>query len=84
MEPYNHIILEDKYQSVLGTLVDLSRFYTVDYSLSERDGMTKRINTYTAGSLSGNDPVQDLTKGNGNTESVTAAYISKDYTVFCS
>lgn len=84
MEPYNDIIVADKFTSLLKTKTDLSMFYNVDYSLTESEGTTKRINTYTAGSLGGSNPVQDLTKGNGNTESVTAAYVSKDYTVYCS
>ena len=76
MTPYENFVLENKFASVLDTLVDMSAYLTTDRSLAENAGMKKKINTYTA-----SGSVEDLTKGNGNTQTIEASYIGKDYTV---
>lgn len=76
LTPFENFVLENKYNSILDTKIDMSAYLTVDRSLSENAGMTKMINTYTP-----TGAVQDLAKGVGNTNDSTVAYESKDYVV---
>lgn len=76
MNPYENIVLENKYNSILDTKIDMNAYLTADRSLSESAGMVKRVNTYTA-----SGSVEDLAKGVGNSESIEASYISNDYRV---
>lgn len=76
LTPYENFVLENKFNSILDTKIDMSAYLTVDRSLTENAGMTKIINTYTP-----TGAVQDLAKGVGNTNDSTVAYVSKDYTV---
>lgn len=73
---YNNIVLENKYNSVLATKLDLQRFMTVDNTLSVNAGMTKKVITKTA-----TGAVDDLLKGQGNTNSVEVSTSTNDYTV---
>ena len=74
--PYANFVLENKYESILTTKVDLANYLTPDYSLSEAPGMKKTIHVYKA---TGN--VEDLAMTAGNSGIFEAAYESKDYDV---
>lgn len=74
--PYANFVLENKYESILLTKVDLANYLTADYSLSENAGMKKTIHKYKA-----TGSVEDLAQGAGNSGVFEAAYTSKDYTV---
>lgn len=73
---YDNFVLENKLESILTTKVDMNRFVTPDYSLTENPGMKKIIHRYTA---SGN--VQELNMGEGNTQDITASFTPVEYTV---
>ena len=76
LTPYQNFVLENKYNSILDTKIDMSAYLTVDRSLTENAGMKKTIHTYTPVGA-----VADLAKGVGNTTDSTVSYSSKDYTV---
>lgn len=73
---YENEVLEEQIESILATKVDVNRFFTTDYSLTENPGMKKVIHKYT-----GTGTVEDLERGEGNTEFVDAEYSSEDYEV---
>ena len=73
---YNNTILENKYNSVLTTKLNIQNYLTVDNDLQQDAGMTKRIITKT---VSGS--VEDLTQGNGNTQTVEVGTSYADYEV---
>jgi hypothetical protein len=73
---YPAIVLENQYESVLTTLLDLQNFMTVDNSLTEQSGMKKRIIKKT---VSGS--VEDLDMTEGNTETIEVSTSYKDYDV---
>lgn len=74
--PYENFVLENKYESLLITKVDLANYLTADYSLAENAGMKKTIHKYKA-----TGSVEDLAQGVGNSGIFEADYTSKDYTV---
>lgn len=45
---YENFVLENKFEDLLTTKVDLSNYMTVDTSLTEAPGMKKKIHKYTA------------------------------------
>lgn len=73
---YPAVVLENQYESVLTTLLDLQNFMTVDNSLAEQSGMKKRIIKKT---VSGD--VEDLAMTYGNTETIEVSTSYKDYDV---
>ena len=73
---YPAIVLENQYESVLTTLLDLQNFMTVDNSLAEQSGMKKRI---IKKSVSG--AVEDLAMTEGNSEAIEVTTSYKDYDV---
>lgn len=73
---FNNVVLENKYNSILATKLDLQRFMTVDNSLAVNAGMTKKVITKTA-----TGAVDDLQMGQGNTNVVEVATSTHDYTV---
>lgn len=73
---FNNVVLENKYNSILTTKLDLQRFMTVDNTLAVNAGMTKKVITKTA-----TGDVDDLLMGQGNTNSVEVSTSSKDYKV---
>lgn len=74
--PYDNIVLENKFESLLKTKVDMSNYLTADYSLSENPGMKKVIHTYKA-----TGSVEDLTQGQGNSGIFEASFEAAEYTV---
>ena len=73
---YENIVLQDKLTEALKTAISISNYITMDDSLTEAAGMTKRVNTYASAG-----DVQDVAEGEGNTTDITMAYTSKDYKV---
>lgn len=73
---YNNTILENKYNSVLSTKLNIQNYLTVDNDLQQEAGMVKRIITKT---VSGN--VEDLAQGVGNSATVEVGTTYADYTV---
>lgn len=73
---YDNFVLEEQIESILETKLDMNRFMTADYSLSENPGMVKKIHKYT-----GTGAVEDLERGEGNTEFVDAEYEEVEYRV---
>lgn len=43
---YENIVLQDKLTEALKTAISISNYITMDDSLTEAAGMTKRVNTY--------------------------------------
>ena len=73
---YDNFVLDNKIKSILSTKLDMNRFLTTDYSLTQDEGMVKKIHRYVP---SGN--VQVLDRGEGNTEFITASYTEEEYRV---
>ena len=65
-------IVEDQFNSHL----DLARFVTVDDSLQGTAGMKKIINVYSA-----TDGTEKLAQGEGNSKSITAGFVQKEYEI---
>lgn len=73
---YPNTVLENKYNSILTTKLDLQRFMTIDNSLAVNAGMTKNVITKTA-----TGAVDDLQMGQGNTNEVEVSTSTVPYTV---
>lgn len=73
---YENIVLQDKLTEALKTNINISNYMTLDDSLVESAGMTKKVNTYVS-----TGDVQDVTEGNGNTSDITMSYTSQEYKV---
>lgn len=73
---YENFVLENKFEDILTTAVDLNGYITADYSLAEAPGMKKVINKYTA-----TGSVEDLEMGEGNSEEIVVSFTPDDYTV---
>lgn len=73
---YDNFVLENKYESVLDTELDLQNYVTVDTSLAENPGVTKKVNVRTV-----IGDVQEVAMTEGNTENIEVALSQKDYTV---
>jgi hypothetical protein len=69
-------VLENKYNSILTTKLDLQRFMTVDNTLAVNAGMIKKVITKTA-----TGDVDDLAMGEGNTSVVEVSTSTVPYTV---
>ena len=73
---YDNFIIENKFEEILSTKVDLSNYMTVDRSLTENAGMVKKIHKYT---VSGN--VEDLAMTEGNSQDISSTFTEESYTV---
>ena len=73
---FQNEVLENKYNSILTTKLDLQRFMTVDNTLAVNAGMTKKVITKTA-----TGAVDDLQMGEGNTNAVEVSTVAVPYTV---
>ncbi|MCQ2330404.1 MAG: phage major capsid protein [Paludibacteraceae bacterium] len=73
---YSNFVMEDAFNSVLTTALNLQNFVTVDNSLTEAAGMVKNI---AKRSVTGS--AEDLTMGQGNTGAVEVTFSSTPYTV---
>ena len=75
---YDNFVLAEQIKSSLDTKLDVNRFMTPDYQLSENAGMTKKIHKYT---VTSDSAVDDLARGDGNTHFVEAQYGEVEYKV---
>ena len=73
---YPNTILENKYESVLTTKLNLQNYLTVDNDLQQDAGMKKRIITKTV-----TGSVEDLAQGAGNSETIEVGTSYADYDV---
>lgn len=73
---YDNFVLENQYNSVLSTLLDMNQFVTVDTSLEAEAGNIKKIITK---SVTGS--VEDLAMGVGNSDEIEVTSVAKDYAV---
>ena len=73
---YSNFVLENKLESILTTKLNLMNYLTPDYSLQQSAGMTKKIHTYTPIGA-----VEDLAQGAGNSQSIDAGFVEREYTV---
>lgn len=71
---YDNKVLANKYNSILTTEVNLNQFITLDNTLTQGAGDTKRV---IFRSVSGD--VDEVTMGNGNTHTIEASGYYKDY-----
>lgn len=72
---YENIVLSNKVNDILTTAVNLNDYMTIDTSLAEKAGMTKKVITYTS---TGN--VEALGMGEGNTGSLEVQKTENEYT----
>ena len=75
---YNNFVLAEQIKSSLDTKLDISRFVTPDYQLSENPGMTKKIHKYT---ITAGSAVDDLGRLEGNSNFIDAEFGEEEYTV---
>lgn len=73
---YSNFVVENKLESILATKLDVMNFLTPDYQLQQSAGMIKKVHTYKPTGV-----VEDLAVGNGNTQSIDAGFIEREYTV---
>lgn len=78
MALYENFIIENKIKNMLDTKLEHSQFYTVDNSLTQEAGMTKKVHRYTA-----TGAVRTVAQGEGNIEAddVTPNFVEEEYTV---
>ena len=74
--PYENFFLGSIVEDQFNSHLNLARFVTVDTSLQGTAGMKKIINVYSA-----TNGTEKLTKGQGNTKSITAGYTQKEYDI---
>lgn len=73
---FDNVVIENQYNTVLATLVDMNQFITIDTSLEQDAGNTKKIITK---SVTGN--VEDLAMGVGNSGNIEVTSLAHDYVV---
>jgi hypothetical protein len=73
---YENFVLENKLKDQLETKLSMLDYVTVDDSLVESAGMTKKVNVYKASGAA-----QDVAEGEGNTESIEMSYTPAEYKV---
>lgn len=75
-QTYENIILSNKINDILTTAVNLNNYMTIDSTLAQDAGMTKKVITYTS---TGN--VEALGMGEGNSGSLEVTKNEVEYTV---
>ena len=73
---YENVVLSNKINDILTTGVNLNNYMTIDNSLTQNAGMTKKVITYTS-----TGSVEALGMGEGNTESLEVQKTEKEYDV---
>lgn len=76
MTIYSNVVIEDAFNSILNTKLDMNQFLTVDTSLEENAGNIKNIVTYTP-----SGSVDDVARTEGNSNTVDIAQVTVPYTV---
>ena len=75
-QTYENVVLSNKINDILSTSVNVNNYMTIDNTLAENAGMTKKVITYTS---TGN--VEALGMGEGNTQSLEVQKAEVEYTV---
>lgn len=75
---YDNFVLEKKMTDLTNTRLEARSLMTIDYSLTDADGLKKTVNKYTYTAT-----VEKLAKGAKNTDSAKGkvTYVASDYTV---
>ena len=73
---FNNEVVEKLLESKLATKLDVNRFMTPDYSLTENEGMIKKIRSYTW-----NGEAEDLERGDGLANYIDAEFVEREYVV---
>lgn len=73
---YENFVLENKLKDQLDTKLSMLDYVTVDDSLTQSAGMTKKINVYKA-----NGEAEDVEEGEGNSQSIEMSYTQREYVV---
>jgi hypothetical protein len=73
---YENVVISNKINDILATAINLNNYLTIDNTLAENAGMTKKVITYTS-----TGSVEDLAMGEGNKTSLEVKKAETDYTV---
>lgn len=73
---FDNLVLANEIEDQYSSMLDLSRFCTIDNSLVGTPGMKKKINVYSA-----TDGTEKVTMGNGNTKSIEVSYTDVEYEI---
>ena len=73
---YDNEVVAKRIDSILLTKMDMNQFMTPDYSLTENEGMVKKIRTYLP-----TEAVEDLERGEGLSSYVDAEFTEREYRV---
>lgn len=73
---YENFVLENKLKDQLETNLSMLDYVTVDDSLTQNAGMTKKINVYKA-----SGEAEDVAEGEGNSQSIKMSYTQREYVV---
>jgi hypothetical protein len=73
---YENVVISNKINDILATAINLNNYLTVDNTLAENAGMTKKVITYTS-----TGSVEDLAMGEGNKTSLEVKKAETEYTV---
>ena len=73
---YENFVLENRLKDQLETKLSMLDYVTVDDTLTETAGMTKKINVYLA-----TGEAEDVKEGEGNTQSIEMSYVPREYVV---
>lgn len=76
MARYENFIIENKLNELLSTKLDVNTLLTVDTSLQQEAGMTKKVHVY-----SSTGSGEDVEEGAGNTGAIEMSYTPVPYTV---
>lgn len=72
---YENVVLSNKVNDILATSINLNDYMTIDNTLAEAAGMTKKVITYTS-----TGSVEALAMGEGNSASLEVQKEEKEYT----
>lgn len=73
---YENVILSNKMNDILTTQVNINNYMTVDTSMAEGAGMTKKVNKYTS-----TGSVEALAMGEGNKGEIEVSFTQNEYEV---
>jgi hypothetical protein len=74
--PYENFFLSNEVEDQFNSHLDLAQFCTVDRNLEGTAGMKRIINVYSA-----TDGTEKLTKGEGNSKSISVSFVPKEYEI---
>lgn len=71
---YNNFVIENKFQDILTTKVNMSDYMTINTELTAQAGDKVKVHRYTV-----TGDVEELDKGEGNTGLIESSYTEKEY-----